>query len=149
MPTHCTQLISYFNHCNSSIHQSAMNSCFNHPSPHCCCQCDIELSSIHPCTNCKLLSCLLCLLSLYLLLLFVDATAEWITTLTLNSMKLVIPLYFNSWKKTPNYAVTSQRQSQFTPKMKANAEPRVLSSLLWIDSGVVVSQHCLESFFMK
>ena len=25
---------------------------------------------------------------------------------------------------------------QFTPKMKANAEPRLLSSLVWIDSGV-------------
>ena len=37
--------------------------------------------------------------------------------------------------------------SQFTPKMKANAEPRLLSSLVWIDSGVVVSQHCLESCF--
>ena len=36
---------------------------------------------------------------------------------------------------------------QFTPKMKANAEPRLLSSLVWIDSGVVVSQHRLESFF--
>ena len=31
---------------------------------------------------------------------------------------------------------------QFTPKMKANAEPRLLSSLVWIDSGVVVSQRC-------
>ena len=31
--------------------------------------------------------------------------------------------------------------------MKANAEPRLLSSLVWIDSGVVVSQHRLESFF--
>ena len=38
---------------------------------------------------------------------------------------------------------------QFTPKMKANAEPRLLSSLVWIDSGVVVSQHRLESFFIK
>ena len=38
---------------------------------------------------------------------------------------------------------------QFTPKMKANAEPRLLSSLVWIDSGVVVSQLRLESFFMK
>ena len=38
---------------------------------------------------------------------------------------------------------------QFTPKMKANAEPRSLSSLVWIDSGVVVSQHYLESFFME
>ena len=38
---------------------------------------------------------------------------------------------------------------QFTPKMKANAVRCLLSSLVWIDSGVVVSQHCLESFFMK
>ena len=36
---------------------------------------------------------------------------------------------------------------QFTPKMKANAEPRLLSSLVWIDSGVVESQHRLESLF--
>ena len=38
---------------------------------------------------------------------------------------------------------------QFTPKMKANAEPRLLSSLVWIDSGIVVSQHRLESFFYE
>ena len=38
---------------------------------------------------------------------------------------------------------------QFTPKMKANAEPRLLSSLVWIDSGIVVSQHRSESLFMK
>ena len=38
---------------------------------------------------------------------------------------------------------------QFTPKMKANAELCLLSSLVWIDSGVVVSQHRLESFFME
>ena len=37
-----------------------------------------------------------------------------------NFMKLVIPYD----------AVTPQRQSQFTPKMKANAEPRLLSSLV-------------------
>ena len=48
-------------------------------------------------------------------------------------MKLVIPSHFISWKKTPNDAVTPQRQSQFTPKMKANAVPRLLSSLAWID----------------
>ena len=53
--------------------------------------------------------------------------------LIMNSMKLVIPLHFISWKKTPNDAVTPQRQSQFTPKMKANAVPRLLSSLVWID----------------
>ena len=48
----------------------------------------------------------------------------------MNSMKFVIPLHFISWKKTPNDAVTPQRQSQFTPKMKANAVPRLLSSLV-------------------
>ena len=53
--------------------------------------------------------------------------------LVMNSMKLVIPLHFISWKKTPNGSVTPQRQSQFTPKMKANAVPRLLSSLVWID----------------
>ena len=36
---------------------------------------------------------------------------------------------------------------QFTPKMKANAKPRLLPSLVWIDSGIVVSQHHLEHFF--
>ena len=35
---------------------------------------------------------------------------------------------------------------QFTPKMKANAKPRLLSSLVWIDSGIAVSQHRVESF---
>ena len=34
-------------------------------------------------------------------------------------------------------------------KMKANAEPRLLSSLVRIDSGVVVSQHRLKFVFMK
>ena len=43
----------------------------------------------------------------------------------MNTMKIVIPLQFTSWKKTPNDAVTQQRQSQFTPKMKANAVPRL------------------------
>ena len=51
----------------------------------------------------------------------------------MNSLKLVIPLQFISWKKTPNDAVTPQRQGQFTPKMKANVVPRLLSSLVWID----------------
>ena len=37
---------------------------------------------------------------------------------------------------------------QFTPKMKANVEPCLLSSLVWIDSGIMVSQHHLESFFL-
>ena len=51
----------------------------------------------------------------------------------MNSMKLVIPLHLILWKEIPNDAVTPQRQSQFTPKMKANAVPRLLSSLVWID----------------
>ena len=33
--------------------------------------------------------------------------------------------------------------------MKANAEPRLLSSLVYIDSGVEVPQHRLESFFFQ
>ena len=52
----------------------------------------------------------------------------------MDSMKLVILLYINS-------------TGQFTPTMKANAEPHLLSSLVRIDSGVVVSQHHLESSF--
>ena len=36
-------------------------------------------------------------------------------------------------EKTPNDAVRPQHQSQFTPKMKANAVPHLLSSLVWID----------------
>ena len=51
----------------------------------------------------------------------------------MNSMKFVIPLLLISWIKIPNDAVAPQRQSQFTPKMKANAVPRLLSSLVWID----------------
>ena len=51
----------------------------------------------------------------------------------MNFTKLVIPLHFIAWKKRPNNAVTPQRQSQFTPKMKANVVPRLLSSLVWID----------------
>ena len=31
--------------------------------------------------------------------------------------------------------------------MKSNAEPHLFSSLVWIDSGVVVSQHRLQYFF--
>ena len=38
---------------------------------------------------------------------------------------------------------------QFTPKIKANTVPRLLSSLVWIDSDVVLSQHRLESFVME
>ena len=57
-------------------------------------------------------------------------------------------------KKMPNNAVTLQRQSQFTPKMKANADSRLLSSLVWIDqyneyTSPVASQHCLASFWRQ
>ena len=51
----------------------------------------------------------------------------------MNSVILVIPLNLISWKKTLNDAVTPQHQSQITLKMKANAVPRLLSSLVWID----------------
>ena len=56
-----------------------------------------------------------------------------VSELIKNSVKLVILLHFIWLKKTPNDAVTPQRQSQFTPKMKANAVPHLLSSLVWID----------------
>ena len=49
---------------------------------------------------------------------------------SMDSMKLVIPLHLISRKKTPNDDVTPQRQSQFTPKMKANAAPHLLSFLV-------------------
>ena len=58
------------------------------------------------------------------------ASLRFPRALLMNSMKLVIPLHFISSKKTPNDAVTPQRQSQFTPKMKVNAVPRLLSSLV-------------------
>ena len=64
----------------------------------------------------------------------------WTHTHIMNSMKLVIRLHFISWNKDPNDAVTPQRQSQFTPKMKANAVPRLLSSLVWIDQYMNVTE---------
>ena len=39
-------------------------------------------------------------------------------------------LFHEKRLQSPNNAVTPQRQSQFTPKMKANAVPRLLSSLV-------------------
>ena len=36
---------------------------------------------------------------------------------------------------------------QFTPNMKANTQVRLLSSLVGIDFGIVVSQYRLEYFF--
>ena len=65
--------------------------------------------------------------------MFVSETRKMPKKAIMNFMKLVIPLHIISWKKTPNDSVTPQRQSQFTPKMKANAVPRLLSSLVWID----------------
>ena len=53
---------------------------------------------------------------------------------------------WNPWNLSFHYIHCS---GQFTPKMTANAEPRLLSSLVWIDSGAEVSQHRLESFLMK
>ena len=47
------------------------------------------------------------------------------------------------------HSVNIHCTGQFTPKMKANAEPRLLSSLVWIDSDVEVSQHRLESCFQE
>ena len=41
-----------------------------------------------------------------------------------------VTFYFMKKKKTKNDALTSPRQSQFSPKMKANAVPRLLSSLV-------------------
>ena len=35
---------------------------------------------------------------------------------------------FRFMKKTPNDAVTLQRHSQFTPKIKANAEPQFVAT---------------------
>ena len=65
-------------------------------------------------------------------LLFVTAFLLRIPSRTdvLNSMKIVIPLHSISLKETPNDVVTPQRPSKFTPKMKANAVPRLLSSLV-------------------
>ena len=58
---------------------------------------------------------------------------KWINYSFMNSMKFVIPLHLISGIKIPNDAVTPQRQSQFTPKMKTNVVPCLLSSLVWID----------------
>ena len=51
-----------------------------------------------------------------------------------------------SWNLSFRYIYCT---GQFTPKMKANAEPPLISSLVWIDCGIEMSQHRLESFFIK
>ena len=50
------------------------------------------------------------------------------------------------WNLSFRYIHCTYCTGQFTPKLKANAEPCLLSSLVWIGSGVVVSQQHLESF---
>ena len=72
----------------------------------------------------------------------------------MNTVKLVIPLHFIALKQTPNDAVTPQRQSQFTPKMKANAVPRLLSSLVWNDqynecNGMTIKFHGIHVLFVN
>ena len=62
--------------------------------------------------------------------------------LIMNSMKLVSPFHFISWKKTPNDAVAPQ----FTPNMKANVVPCLLSSLVWIDQ---YNECCGITSFME
>ena len=69
-------------------------------------------------------------------------------------------------KKMPYNAVMQQHQSQFTPKMKANADSRLLSSLVWIDQDnecnkltaiiifaemhfLLISENVFLFFFMK
>ena len=49
---------------------------------------------------------------------------------TLEILETFRSITFYFMKKTPNFAETPQRESQFTPKMKANAEPHFLSSLV-------------------
>ena len=52
-------------------------------------------------------------------------------------------------RKMPNNAVTPQRQSQFTPKMKANMESRLLSSLGRIDQDSECNQLTSPIIFGK
>ena len=60
---------------------------------------------------------------------------SWVNSFSDISRKCILPDMIGAvnWKKTPNNGVTPQRLSQFTPKMKANAVSRLLSSLVWID----------------
>ena len=51
-------------------------------------------------------------------------------TCFMNSMKMSFRYMLYHDTKTPNDAVTPQHQSQFTPKMKTNAIPHLLSSLV-------------------
>ena len=56
-------------------------------------------------------------------------SSKWFSWIPWNFSFLYIS--FHEKKKTPNNALTPQ--CQFTPKMKANAVPHLLSSLVWID----------------
>ena len=67
----------------------------------------------------------------------------------LGNMTKILPIFCFAWIPWNLSFHYIHRTGQFAPKMKANEEPHLLSSLVWIDSGVVVSQHRLESFFMK
>ena len=61
-------------------------------------------------------------------IVMIRATASPRPTHEFHETRHSVSFYFT--KKTPNDAVTPQRRSQFTPKMKANAVPRLLSSLV-------------------
>ena len=84
------------------------------------------------CCSCQCNNSCIRIIACYKLITLHSAVINPVSKYT-NYMKLVIPLHFISWKKIPNDAGTPQHQSQFTPKMKANAVPRLLSSLVWID----------------
>ena len=66
---------------------------------------------------------------IYSILAFITPLQDWLTAFSL----LWIP-----WNLSFHYIDCT---GQFTPKMKANVESRLLSSLVWIDSGVVVSHE--------
>ena len=54
-------------------------------------------------------------------------------SIVMNSMKLVIPLYFISWKKDSKWCCDTTKPEPINTANKANAVPRLLSSLVWID----------------
>ena len=78
----------------------------------------------------------------------------------MNSMKLVIPLHFIYWKTkflilagsafSPNTIRAGNQLHSLYWSIHTKDESKretafaFISSLVWIDSGVVVSQHCLE-----
>ena len=86
----------------------------------------------------------LLLLKIHSLLQLLKKSATFFASLSLVSSKI-----WNSWIPWNLSFRYIRCTGQFTPKMKANTEPRLLSSLVGIDSSAVVSQHRLESFFMN